>query len=145
MSIPTSITKTRCERAKLLLSVVPFKPETTPWPERFSYLQLQLLLPKKYIFVLTMEHACKLVVSIAPSAGDGSVLPGDPTPLHLTMDIPDLECEQSKEIRLLSHPTILDASCTEFKFLVKAHLEFTPRKPFPHEVREEEDFLYVVV
>ena len=104
VSIPTSITKTRCENAKLQLSVVPFKPETTPWPKRFSYLKLSVLLPKKYVFALTVEHTCKLVVSIVPSAG--SELPGDPAPLHLTVDIPDLECEQSKEMFVESshHP-----------------------------------------
>ena len=135
VSIPSSITKTRSDNANLQLSVIPYKKETTPWPDRHPYLGARLTIPKKYVYALTMKKTCKLMIEVSVTDDNATLVDGA-TPLQLTLDVPDGQSECVEEWPLLSHPTVLDASTKYFYFQVNAWFELTPKEPIDLEQEE---------
>lgn len=150
VNIPTHISKSRYANANLHLEVMPYKTETSPWPDRFSYLLISLQLPQRYVLVafsyhcyssfphhryvrdITCSNSCTLHLNITvkslPAAEQEGNLTDDSSPLEIQMEVPEGASEASVEEKLLRYPTVLDATCKNIEFVTTAKFDLTPRK-----------------
>ncbi len=72
-------------KAPLEILIFPYVKESTPWPEKHSYVQLRLTIPDT---CLTPTYSCKLVFSLTITAHkpQDELLEGE-APIEITMDV----------------------------------------------------------
>ncbi len=141
--IPSCISK-RCTKASLEILIFPYVKESSPWPERYSYIQLCLTIPKAYLIPLTVTYSCKLVFSLSVTAhkpqGEEDELPERETPIEITMDVGERVCDSAK-IKLICHTHLLDTLCEGVKFLGNAYFKLTPKHVTIPEYKMADDYV----
>ena len=118
VNIPKIASLNKRVTAKLTLTFIPYKMETTDWPDRFSYLGISLDIPSKHMDGLTTHHCCFLCLDIT-AASKG--LKTHKFPLQLPI-APGTTTFKS-EVQLLRHTDILDARGKHVVFNVNARFD----------------------
>ena len=141
VDVPTNVSGRRSATAKLTLTFISYREETTDWPDRFSYLTISLEIPSKYTYGLTTLHSCHLCLHVT-ATGEG--LWGHEIPLRLAISPYSLKLEE--EVQLIRHTAVFDARGKYVVFHANARFDLEARKSsiFEFETRDEEgDFLII--
>ena len=141
VDVPTDVSGRRSATAKLTLTFISYREETTDWPDRFTYLTILLEIPPKYTYGLTTLHSCHLCLQVT-ATGEG--VEGCVIPLRLAISPYSLKLEE--EVQLLRHIAVFDARGKYVVFHANARFDLEARKSsiFEFETRDEEgDFLII--
>ncbi len=145
VSISSFISK-RYTKASLEILIFPYVKENTPWPEKYSYLQLRLTIPKACLIPMTVTYSCKLVFSLSVTAykpqREEDELPEGETPIEITMDVGERICESAK-VKLLRHTHLLDTLCKGVKFQGTFCFKLTPKHAIIPEYEMTDDYVNI--
>lgn len=137
VDIPTAMLRNGvCATAKLLLTIIPYKKESTEWPDRFSYVSILLCIPQCYVRALTLEHTCTLHLDITSNDE-----PEEMCNFHEQVQIRPDSPEAEGEWKLLRHTNVFDAEGKNLSLcaMARLHVELPP-----YHLEEEEGFTKLV-